>query len=94
MITREYYDENNQRLQPGSKSKVQHNSGRLEFTIFALLDSLEPELWRAEVRLFGHVIITVEEQYPTKMQAGHAAEHRLQQHLTAIFSATPAESPK
>jgi hypothetical protein len=85
MITTTYYDEYNQELKPGLKSLHQHALTTPKFSIYGILDSLNPERWRAEVRLFDSVIITMEEQHSTKEAAGRAAEAALQVRLLEVF---------
>lgn len=88
MITTEYFDEYGNELKPGVRSEHQHNLSTPRFRVYGVLDQLTPERWHAEVQLCGEVIIVVEDQHPTKHQAGAAAEEALRQRLVAIFGAS------
>lgn len=87
MLTTEYFDEYRQSLRPGMRSEHQHNRATVVFRIFGILEQLEPQKWRAEVRLFNEVIIEIDEGYPSKHAAGVAAERALTERLVAVFRA-------
>lgn len=85
-ITR--YDGYGQELRPGLRSTHQHNLTTPTFTIDTILEAVEPDRWRAEVRLFGEAIIDVPGPYPTSHAAGTSAEEALRNHLVSVFRAS------
>lgn len=84
MITTEYFDDYGP-LKPGVRRKHQHNLTTPKFDIYVTLDELQPEKWRAEVRVAGELIIELEDQYPSRQAAGTAAEQALTERLVAVF---------
>lgn len=78
-------DEYGQELKPGSRHTHQHNLTTPKFTIITVLEEMDPDRWRAEVKIFDETIIDVHDSYPSSHEAGVAAEAALRKRLVELF---------
>ncbi len=84
-ITR--FDEHGQELKPGLRSIHPHNHTTPKFTIVTMLETMDPDEWRAEVMLFDETIISVPGTCASHA-AGNATEAALRRRLVALFRGT------